>query len=569
MQSTARQVLTSALCLTLLGCSGSDGTGPATPEGPQILALGPNQTYPGTPGMTLAVHGSRFSPNSVVEWNGSPRATTFGDGAHLSAFIPAGDLTSPDTAFVRVRDGEDLSAAARFVISPTADWLSIGDRFPLPDAEANIGDLLTATFTDALDPVSLTDSSVTLSDGGVPVPSTRVYDAATRTVTVSATLQPLHSYVLTFGTDIRSEHLGALPAPISWGFTLPRARVVTLSASGVRPAIAVTTDGKPHVAFRNDDGPGGYTLQLDDCTADCTSEGGWTGRALDVGGDYANLVAGSGNTLHIGYQGFGVDYANTLGGHTVVDTTGWLGWTSIGIAPGGRLHMAYYASTKLRHATCQGSCLTPGSWIVDTVDTTGDTGAYTTTTVDAAGTVHIAYLRNDTGDLRYATCPAECTAGGWSTATVASDGNVGYGASIKVSGGTAHLTYIDATLGAVRYATCSSNCLDSASWSLTTVAGVSAGQLGSIPYDTYLETSLALLPGGGLAVAYFDVVDLAVRVASCATGCDQTSNWQSVLVSRRGPAWPPAYALGLAVAPNGRTSVVWQGAHETIFYIEY
>jgi hypothetical protein len=64
--------------------------------------LVPDATAPGGAGFTLTVNGGWFVPASVVNWNGSPRATTFVSGTQLTAAILASDIATASTAEVTV-----------------------------------------------------------------------------------------------------------------------------------------------------------------------------------------------------------------------------------------------------------------------------------------------------------------------------------------------------------------------------------------------------------------------------------------------------------------------------------
>ena len=68
-------------------------------------------------GFTLTVNGANFVNGSVVDWNGSPRATTFVSSTQLTAVIPASDIASAGTASVTVANSGVSSAAASFTIS--------------------------------------------------------------------------------------------------------------------------------------------------------------------------------------------------------------------------------------------------------------------------------------------------------------------------------------------------------------------------------------------------------------------------------------------------------------------
>jgi hypothetical protein len=78
---------------------------PATAQNPVPFLdqpLVPDATAPGGAGFTLTVNGAGFVSGSVVNWNGSPRATTFVSSSRLTATILASDIAAASTASVTV-----------------------------------------------------------------------------------------------------------------------------------------------------------------------------------------------------------------------------------------------------------------------------------------------------------------------------------------------------------------------------------------------------------------------------------------------------------------------------------
>lgn len=69
---------------------------------PRISALSPSSALAGSPEITLTVTGTNFVSDSVVRWNGQPRATTFVNSTQVTALIPASDLASVGNALVTV-----------------------------------------------------------------------------------------------------------------------------------------------------------------------------------------------------------------------------------------------------------------------------------------------------------------------------------------------------------------------------------------------------------------------------------------------------------------------------------
>ncbi|MEP7271934.1 MAG: hypothetical protein ABI882_10560 [Acidobacteriota bacterium] len=89
-------------------------------EAPVLTQLSPVYANVGGGQFVLTAIGSRFAPNSVIQWNGSARETTFISPTEIRAVIPASDLSFPGSSSVRVftpQPGGGLSLALRFTIA--------------------------------------------------------------------------------------------------------------------------------------------------------------------------------------------------------------------------------------------------------------------------------------------------------------------------------------------------------------------------------------------------------------------------------------------------------------------
>jgi hypothetical protein len=66
----------------------------------------------------------------------------------------------------------------------------------------------------------------------------------------------------------------------------------------------------------------------------------------------------------------------------------------------GHPHISYYDATNrdLKYAYWNG-----GQWRVETVDSSGEVGEWTSLMLNAAGSAHISYYDHTNGDLKYAT----------------------------------------------------------------------------------------------------------------------------------------------------------------------
>jgi hypothetical protein len=140
-------VLLTSLCA---GCGGGGGGGggmqPAPNPMPALSSIAPATAIPGTGAFTLKAAGSNFSSASVLDWNGSPRATTFVSATELTAQILATDIASGGSAAVTVvtpAPGGGTSAALSFVI--TAVNATVQQTAPGGSASASAHYQLVAT----------------------------------------------------------------------------------------------------------------------------------------------------------------------------------------------------------------------------------------------------------------------------------------------------------------------------------------------------------------------------------------------------------------------------------------
>src|SRR5580692_5306865 len=94
------------------------------------LPVVPSATVPGGTGFTLTVNGAGFVNGSVVNWNGSPRATAFVSAGQVTAAILASDIATASTARITVSNpvpGGGTSNVAYFeVTSPASDVVVTG-----------------------------------------------------------------------------------------------------------------------------------------------------------------------------------------------------------------------------------------------------------------------------------------------------------------------------------------------------------------------------------------------------------------------------------------------------------
>lgn len=98
---------------------------------PLINSLSPTAAAPGGAAFTLTVVGANFVSGSVVNWNGSPRTTTFVNVTQVTAAITAADIATAGTALVTVNNpapGGNTSNQEFFSISSPASRINFSSN---------------------------------------------------------------------------------------------------------------------------------------------------------------------------------------------------------------------------------------------------------------------------------------------------------------------------------------------------------------------------------------------------------------------------------------------------------
>jgi hypothetical protein len=113
------------LALTTLAFAGSGNNAVPFVQ----LPLLPTAVKPGASSFTLTVNGSGFAPGAVLNWNGSPRVTTFISNTQVTAAILASDVASRGTASITVTNpapGGGMSNVAYFSVTNQEPAVGLG-----------------------------------------------------------------------------------------------------------------------------------------------------------------------------------------------------------------------------------------------------------------------------------------------------------------------------------------------------------------------------------------------------------------------------------------------------------
>ena len=459
--------------------------------------------------------------------------------------------------------------------------LAITAMIPATNATAvETGATVTVTFNQAINPATLTAATFRVKAGGVALPATITYDAATRTARVAAPLLPASSYQVEVTTGVRTHTDSALAAAAVWSFGTRTWQSVILEFPdivGFHTSLAMDAMGRRHLSYHHSsNGDLKYTTCASSCTTPPGVNDSWLFAevdALGTVGSYTSLAVDASRRLHVSYFGntnFDLKYATcpadcVAGANwqtVAVDLTGNVGsYTALAVEGTGRVHITYQDITNrdLKYATCSAACATAANWQAVTVDATGDVGLFTSLKADASGRVHVSYYDASNADLKYATCAAACaTATNWQAVTVDAPGAVGTDASLAVdASGRLHVSYYDATNGDLKYATCAGACATATNWQAATADA--SGLVGQY-------TSLAVDGSARVHVSYFDDTNDDLKYATCAAACGTAANWRSVSVDATGSA---GWFTSLIVDANGRLLVSYHDITNTALkYIE-
>ena len=272
-----------------------------------------------------------------------------------------------------------------------------------------------------------------------------------------------------------------------------------VSQAGYQPAAIVPVAAWPEeisAAGPALDPPPGWVIERPDAPH-LYRDMGPRSLALDAAG-YPHIAYGADSLYYAWHDG-------TAWHIETADTAGGVGrYTSLALDGAGRPHISYYDSLNgdLKYARYDGS-----SWQIVAVDTAGNVGQYTGIALDGAGRPRISYYDASGANFKYAAFDGVT----WQLSTPDSTGNVGRYTSLALDGaGRPHISYYDDTGDNLKYARYTGS-----AWQISTVD--SAGFVGT-------WTSIALNAAGQPRISYYDSTTGNLKYASYNGSAWQTSN---------------------------------------------
>ena len=243
-----------------------------------------------------------------------------------------------------------------------------------------------------------------------------------------------------------------------------------------------------------------------------TVDSEWHGGGVYAMGEGLSLALDSFDYPHISYcvRAYGtgdLKYACWTGSSwdiQTVDSEGVVGsFSSLVLDSSGNPHISYFDNTNV---ALKYACWTGSTWEFQTVDSRGDVHGYTSLVLDSSGNPHICYrtyfrseLENlvtgepswEEGNLTY----ARWTGSSWAIQTVDSENHVDLGLYTSLvldSLGNPHISYYDDTNNYLKYARWTGS-----SWEIQAVEG-GGGSYSSLVLDSSGSPHISCCLGGGL-----------------------------------------------------------------------
>ena len=331
--------------------------------------------------------------------------------------------------------------------------------------------------------------------------------------------------------------------------------------TGEYASLALDAKGNPHIAyscsyrgahncdlkFASKNSDGSWTVETVDGRSRCCADwlyvriGWWASLALDARGN-PHISYYDKSMIREGEEANNLKYASKSGSTWTVETVDSAGdvgkYTSLALDAKGDPHIAYSDSTEHANRLLKYASKKGGKWTAEIVPTPpGSMGC--SLALDAKGDPHIAYYEMTIwmrkGNLKY----ASKSGGSWMVETVESDAGEDPSLAFDAEGNP-HIAYHDHPKGFLKYAS-----KKGGNWTVEAVdcTALVVGYFASLALDAY----------GNPHIAYYDLTNKYVKYASAAVELNSPgTDWK--LGTSRTVTWQGGGSVDLLISIDGGTN---------------
>lgn len=197
---------------------------------PENNATGVSRTEPITATFSEEMDPASFVDNTFVLSQGTGTANVAAVLTYtgLVATLTPDEALNPNTAYTATLTSA-VQSVTGFALTNPSSWTftTLDDVSPQllstypanNDTDVIRNVVVTATFSEAMDPTTLTETSVLLQDGATTIPATLTYSQRIVSIIPDVILDAETVYSVTFTTDVKSALDHPLANPVSWTFT--------------------------------------------------------------------------------------------------------------------------------------------------------------------------------------------------------------------------------------------------------------------------------------------------------------------------------------------------------------
>ncbi|MDD5547786.1 MAG: dockerin type I domain-containing protein [Candidatus Pacebacteria bacterium] len=235
---------------------------------PVISSISPDSAIAGDSQFTMTVNGSNFFVNSIVNFNGSARTTTYVSQTELTAVIPASDLlTATSSAFITVVTDTFVSNSKQFVVNNPVPTTT-----DIDPATKNIND---AQFTITVNGTNFVNGSVIRFNGSN---RTTTYASSTQLMAIIPASDLIVATSTAYITVFNSTPGGGTSNAQTFTVIAPDITAPTVTAFSIPSSSDLLTISITSFTATDDTAVTGYLIK-ESATAPSPTASGWVAAA--------------------------------------------------------------------------------------------------------------------------------------------------------------------------------------------------------------------------------------------------------------------------------------------------